>query len=63
MEAIDILLLQQQRGRFRAALAGLVGADGAELKMMEAALDAMPIPTEDKAAMREAIRALQEEIV
>jgi hypothetical protein len=63
MEAIDILLLQQQRNRFRVALVGLVGADGAELQLMEAAMDAMPIPTEDKAAMREAIRALQEELV
>ena len=43
----------------RAALVGLVGADGkAELEQMEAALRSMPVPLTDKAASIDAIHAL-----
>lgn len=43
----------------RAALVGLVGADGrAELEQMEAVMRLMPAPAADKAATIDAIHAL-----
>lgn len=44
--------------QLRAALAALVGADGAELEPMETVMRALPAPAKDKAAMIDAIHAL-----
>lgn len=48
----------QERDRLRAALVGVIGADGPELEVMEAVIRAAIAPAEDKAVSIDAIHAL-----
>jgi chromosome segregation ATPase len=51
--------LQQERDKLRAALVGIIGADGrAELEQIEVGLRLMPVPAEDKARSIDGIHAL-----
>lgn len=55
----EVMPLDEQAIMLRAALARMVGVDTREeLEQMELVMRAMPVPSEDKAAMLDAIHAL-----
>jgi len=63
-EESQIEAVKQQRGRLRAALTALVGAESAdELRQMEGIIRVAPVPNADKVAMLNAIHVLLEEDV
>lgn len=63
-EENQIEAVKQQRGRLRAALTALVGAESAdELRQMEGIIRVAPVPNADKVAMLNAIHVLLEEDV
>jgi hypothetical protein len=49
-----------ERDRLRAALAGLLGADGADLEKIASRIPYQNVPTTEKAAILDAIYALQD---